>query len=363
MKMKHLALAANSIAIVAAAVFWAGLAPARADEPVASAAVAPKAVDTNIVIETIEPPGDKQHHDVTWLGLAVTEAPAELTGSLGVKPGVGLVVLYVASGSAADKAELHKNDILTEFDGQILMDPIQLRKLVQMHAQGENIKVTYYRDGKKQIIHLKLGRTIINEASSMGDPFSPRNFQIVSATVDDLQDQVRYVNGQLYGVNGALARAGVDKTRMNAEIRRTMEQTRLAIADAVRHAAISEKSLADAGRELEALAHGGVYLGKDTTVIIRNKSTSNKTVVQTDDAGSYVVDVGEKTHLTARDNNGKLLFEGDIDTAAQREKVPKAIWEKVGPVLEQMNPAGSSKPKPEGRFIGGLQYFKEIAAS
>jgi len=43
---------------------------------------------------------------------------------------------------------------------------------------------------------------------------------------------------------------------------------------------------------------------------------------------------GEHQHLTAHDKNGKLLFDGDIDTQAEQDKVPKDVLEKIKPLLK-----------------------------
>ncbi len=56
----------------------------------------------------------------------------------------------VVTNSPAQKVELRKHDVLVAFDGQMLVDPEQLRKLVQMHAEGDEIKLTYYRRAKRK---------------------------------------------------------------------------------------------------------------------------------------------------------------------------------------------------------------------
>jgi hypothetical protein len=80
-----------------------------------------------ITIQTIEPGGKKkQAKPVTYLGLAVKEASEELSSQLGLKPGEGLTVILLAPGSPAEKADFHKNDVLVDLDGQMLVHPLQL---------------------------------------------------------------------------------------------------------------------------------------------------------------------------------------------------------------------------------------------
>src|SRR5439155_27178920 len=51
--------------------------------------------------------------------------------------------------SPAAKAGLKKNDVLIELEGQSLVHPAQLRKLVQARKPGDKVKLVFYRGGKK----------------------------------------------------------------------------------------------------------------------------------------------------------------------------------------------------------------------
>jgi len=323
--------------IIATTILWACLDAACADDPPATPA-APAAPASDVVIRSVELGGKKnQTTEVTWLGLAVGEASEALSSQLGLKHGEGLTVSMIAQGSPAEKAGFQKNDVLVELDGQMLVLPLQLRKLVQMHAEGDSVKLTFYRGGKKQAITVKLGKTKWEEPSDMEDSSSPDGLQNFRFQLKGLDGQLRGLDGQLRGVGESLARVGLDKDKVDVEIKRTMTQTRKAIQDALQRATVDRKSLVSAERELESLARGGVDVDKEATVIVRDKHNSSRTAVQTDDTGSYVIEAGAKTRLTARGHDGKLLFEGEIDTPEQRIKVPKEVWEKVKPMLDQIN--------------------------
>jgi len=292
----------------------------------------------DIVIRSIESGSKrKQTNEVTWLGLAVEESSEALASQLGLKHGEGLTVTLIAPGSAAEKAEFHKNDVLVELDGQMLVLPLQLRKLVQMHAEGDLINLTFYRGGKKQTISVKLGKTKWEEASDLEGQLVPDGLQNFEIQLDGLDGQLKGLNGRLHDMSKSLVRVGLDKGKVDVEVKHAMEQTRKAIQDAVQRSSLDRNSLASAGRELEALARGGVDVDRDATVIVRDKRNSNRTMVQTDDTGSYIIEAGKKTRLTARDKDGKLLFDGEVDTTEQRNKVPKEVWEKVKPMLDQID--------------------------
>src|SRR5277367_1581568 len=104
-----------------------------------------------IRIESIEPDrANETAREVTWLGLSTEEASEALASQLGLKPGQGLLVDFVAPDSPAAKAGIQKFDVIEQLGDQTLVDPVQLRKLVQMQKEGDAIKLTLYRGGKKQ---------------------------------------------------------------------------------------------------------------------------------------------------------------------------------------------------------------------
>jgi hypothetical protein len=106
-----------------------------------------------------------------------------------------------------------------------------------------------------------------------------------------------------------------------------------------------QKGLETLDKELAELTRGGVDLGKNTTVVIKNDGKSAKTMVKTDDRGSYVIVADPDKHLTAHDKAGKLLFDGAIESPEQQKKVPKAVWERIKPMLDEMD-AGKKALEP-----------------
>lgn len=303
--------------------------------------------DSHIVINAVEPdPKSGKRKVVAWLGLGVEETDEALSSQLGLKSGEGLKVSMVAHDSPAQKAEFHKNDVLVDLDGQMLVHPMQLRKLVQMHAEGDSVKIGFYRGGKKQTIEVKLGKTTLEESADLEDVSLPSGLQDMEIKLQGLNGELRGLSGKLSGLNTSLS---VDRAKMNSEVKRTMEQTRRAIEDAMRKSNVDKHALSALSHDLSALAKSGVDIDSDATVIVRNKS--NRTVVETDKTGSYVIESGEKTHLTARDKHGKLLFEGNIDTPEERKSVPKEVWQVVEPMMDTIRPAhdhGSSSSEGKG---------------
>ena len=265
--------------------------------------------------------------DLPWLGVGVSETTEPLSAQLGLKRGEGLVVTLVSSNSPAAAAGLEKNDVLVAVDGQMLVDPVQLRKLVQMHAEGDMIKLEYYRAGKKESASAKLTLTPPEEALQDSNPNPFGHYQ--------------------QRLNKVLATAtAADNGRLNVEVQRTVAEAQRAVQEALAKSetqigSMNEK-LQKLHQELGSLANGGVNLATDTTVVVKNDTGSVRTLVSKDESGTYLIVADPAKHLTAHNAAGKLIFDGPIDTPAQQKKVPSEMWKKVEPMLPQLDQDPSS---------------------
>ena len=212
--------------------------------------------------------------------MAADEASEALAAQLALKHGEGLVISYVTPESPAAKAGLEKNDVLAQFEDQLLVHPAQLRKLVRMHKEGDTIKLTIYRSGKKQTISATLAKTSAHANLMLEEHSLPGDLGELKLKLgEDLR-------GQMKALHESLARAGIDKEKLHLEIQRNLEQARAAMHDAMRHVPDHNRELGRAARELEELARSGVEVGKDATVIVNNRGKSVKTMVKSDDAGT-----------------------------------------------------------------------------
>ena len=302
--------------------------------------VTPRAV---VRIESIEPAkGREPEGDVTWLGVYAEEVSEALSSQLGLTSGEGLLITYVAEDSPAAKAGLQKNDVLVELRDQLLVHPSQLIKLIRAQKDGNAVNLTIYRQGKKQSITATLGKR--PAAAAMWPPgavlpvadWKPGE----GSTVHD------GIHGQIKDLHGDLMRLGADKEKVKLEVERSMEEARKALQDALQHKSQSGAAIGLDAKDLEALAKGGVDIGENATIVVKKNGRFIRTIVQTDDTGSYVIAAIPKKRLTARDKEGKLLFDGEIETPEQQGKVPAELWEKVKPLLQQLKPIESDEQKP-----------------
>ena len=144
-------------------------------------------------------------------------------------------------------------------------------------------------------------------------------------------------------------RHGADKEKVTLEVERSMEEARKALQDALRHKGQTGAVIGLDAKELEALAASGVDIGDNSTVVVKKNGQTIRTIVQTDDTGSYVIVALPKKRLTAHDKEGKLIFDGEIETPEQQKTIPPGLWEKVKPLLEQLKPVDGGKTKPHAQ--------------
>lgn len=82
------------------------------------------------------------------LGVNIQNVTDELARSLDLEQRSGVIVSNVRAGSAADKAGIKRNDLITAINGEKIEDSNVLRNKVAGTYPGTEIKLTVIRDGK-----------------------------------------------------------------------------------------------------------------------------------------------------------------------------------------------------------------------
>src|SRR5881398_1816673 len=119
-------------------------------------------------------PGMPGHHEkapkvpMTFLGVETSQVPNVVSEQLGLPKGLGLVVDYVVPNSPAASAGVQQNDILKMLNDQILMEPTQLRKLLQTFSEGTEVTLTILRKGQEQKITVKLAKKEVPQRPEFG---------------------------------------------------------------------------------------------------------------------------------------------------------------------------------------------------
>jgi hypothetical protein len=294
--------------------------------------------------------GDAPAKDHAWLGIAIEEASETLAEQLGLDPGVGLVVTHVSADSPAAKAGLKKNDVLIELAGQSLVHPAQLRKLVQARKPGDEVKLVFYRGGRKQTESATLEKAPARFGLFDDGGKSSEDMQHLELALRELRGLPGAASAAVHAQTKALHDAlrnisGPQKEQIEVEIKRGMEQARKAIEEAARQLEHNKGSLQKESARLKDLLKSGVSVDDNATVVVRSSGKSSRSLVKTDDTGTIILVGPPNLRLTARDKSGKLLFDGALETDEQSAKVPRDLWERVEPLVEKDSSGPESDKK------------------
>lgn len=311
----------------------------------AASALAPHAFVTVRAIDAGN--RDEPDGEVTWLGVYAEEVSPELAAQLALNSGEGLLVTYVASNSPAADAGLQVNDVLTKLGDQLLVHPAQLVKLIRAQQEGATAKLAFYRQGKSQTVTARLGKHAVT-ASAWS----------TSSPTESVREVVRVgsapkvIQLKLPDLHEDLAQLNAEKQHIKVEVEKYVAETCKAIQDAFTSRGKGAASLGLDPKDVQALAQAGVDIGEDATIILKKEGQTIRTLVQVDETGTYVLMASPKKRLTVHDKSGKQLFDGAIETEADQQKVPPAIWEKVKPLLPQLKSTEENPVRPNAQAEG-----------
>jgi membrane-associated protease RseP (regulator of RpoE activity) len=274
------------------------------------------------------PPGPHERMPkvpMIFLGVETSTVPSVVSDQLGLAKGFGLVVDYVVPDGPAAAAGVQQNDILKMLNDQILLEPGQLRKLLQTFPEGTTVTLTVLRKGQEQKVSVKLvKKEMPNRHAFMPghDGNLDFNFDGNFGNVDlgDLKERLQDLKQDL---------------REQAGERRNM------IHDAVMKANEEVRRARDEARD--AMGNVKVY-SKDGNALKSTRIDVGKAqIVFSDDKGEMKIEpVDGKKVLTAKDPQGKLLFSGPVETKEDLDKVPADVRLRFNKLQERDIPSVTS---------------------
>ena len=92
-----------------------------------------------------------------YLGVSTASLSTEQARSSKAPGGKGAWVTDVVDGTPAEKLGLKEGDVIVQVGDKTVTDPETLSDAVRCHEPGENVKVTWYRAGKKMTGTAELG--------------------------------------------------------------------------------------------------------------------------------------------------------------------------------------------------------------
>ena len=254
---------------------------------------------------------------MTFLGVETSQVPNVVSEQLGLTKGLGLVVDYVVPNSPAASAGVQQNDILKMLNDQILMEPTQLRKLLQTFSEGTEVTLTILRKGQEQKITVKLAKKEMPQRHSMmpgGNHDMHWDFDETGDVGDQMQELKEQLKEQLGDTQRGIIRGAVIQAH---------EAARRAREDARR-----------AAREIRILSNDNGML--KATKIDLGKAQ----IVFRDGKGEMKLEnVNGKKLLTVKDSQGKLLFGGPVESKEDLDKVPVDVRERYERLKQNDLPA------------------------
>src|SRR5436309_9141478 len=187
------------------------------------------------------PPGLPGGHDkapkvpMTFLGVETSQVPDVVSEQLGMAKGLGLVVEYVVPNSPAASAGVQQNDILKMLNDQILIEPSQLRKLLQTFSDGTEVTLTILRKGQEQKLTAKLAKKEVPQRHSVF-PGGNHDWHWDFDETGDLGEQMQNLKKQLQEqlgdtqrgiIRGAVMKAHEAARRAREDARRAADEIRI----------------------------------------------------------------------------------------------------------------------------------------
>jgi serine protease Do len=271
-------------------------------------------------------PGMPGHHEkgpkvpVTYLGVDTSQVPTVVSDQLGLAKGFGLVVDYVEPNSPAATAGVQQNDILKLLNDQILIEPSQLRKLLQTFPEGTEVTLTVLRKGQEQKLTAKLVRKEVQQrrgAFPGGNHDWHWDFDATGDVSDQMQNLKEQLKEQLGDQRGIIREA---VTQAHEAARRARDDARRA-ADQLR-----------------------IFFEDDGAVKASKIDLGKAQIVFSDDKGELkLANVDGRKLLTVKDPQGKLLFSGPVETKEDLDKMPTDVRERYNRLQQNDLPTVSPR--------------------
>jgi serine protease Do len=273
------------------------------------------------------PPGMPDHHErrpkvpVTYLGVDTSQVPTVVSDQLGLAKGFGLVVDYVEPNSPAATAGVQQNDILKMLNDQILVEPSQLRKLLQTFPDGTEVTLTVLRKGQEQKLTAKLARKDVSQRRN-AFPGGNHDWHWDFDATGDMKEQMQELKEQL---------------------KEQLGDQRGVIRDAVEQAhEAARRARDDARRATDQLR---IFFEDDGEVKASKIDLGKAQIVFSDDKGELkLANVDGRKLLTVKDPQGKLLFSGPVETKEDLDKMPAEVRERYNRLEQSHLPTVAPRP-------------------
>jgi len=151
-----------------------------------------------------------------WLGVAIQELTKELAESFGMKNTNGALIAGVEKGGPAEKGGLEAGDVITKFDGKVIITSSDLPRAVGASKPGKVVPVEILRKGAVKTLNLSVGEMPSDgaEVAQTNKPPAKAEPNKIGLTLKELTpQQKKKLNGKngliVAESTGAAAQAGI----------------------------------------------------------------------------------------------------------------------------------------------------------
>lgn len=294
---------------------------------------------------------DMPKEKVTFLGVETGRVSPTVSAQLGIPERTGLTVLRVIEGSPSEGV-LQEHDILTKFNDQVLVNEPQLAVLVRAAKPGDEVTLTLLRAAKETKVRVKLGEHEVPKFATWNMEGFPHDFDLAGMRFE-FQDAANEWREH--------AREWGDQAREWSEKARDMAGR---VRGDVEHTLRVLRSDDDEGGDHVFIDDGGPM--KRVTRINTNRGN----IVLVDDAGRVEIKMkGDGKHVLVKDKDGKVLFEGPVNTPEERAALSPEVAKRLQQVESQVDVdfnLGDDAETKETSIIpephaGGVAFEREAA--
>ena len=135
-----------------------------------------------------------------WLGVSIQPLTNDLVKQFNLNDDSGALVGDVVEDSPAEKAEIQRGDVITEFDGREVKDVTHLRNIVADSEPGKEVTLKLIRDGKIKTVTVKIAEMpseIHAQSRSFANQFKGVSVQSLTPQLKDSLNIPKRVTGVL----------------------------------------------------------------------------------------------------------------------------------------------------------------------
>jgi serine protease Do len=151
-----------------------------------------------------------------WLGIAIQEITKDLAESFGMKNTNGALIAGVEKSSPAEKGGLEPGDVITKFDGKLIITSSDLPRAVGATKPGKKAVVDVLRKGNLKTLNVTVGESPLEKeevASNNKGSVKPELNRIGLILRDLTPQQKKSLNGKngllVLDAQGLAAQAGI----------------------------------------------------------------------------------------------------------------------------------------------------------